>query len=98
MHLANTTRGSRDARDEIINSLRENNKKSTNDINAKAKSKIIETPRLIKYSILSLYHVKQLSLNTSTSKNLARVAADEQNNPGFREFAGESGSDSTKIG
>ena len=33
----------------------------------------------------------------STWKNLARVAAEEQNGPGLWEFAGESGSESTKI-
>ena len=33
----------------------------------------------------------------STCKNLARVAAEEQNGPGLWEFAVERGSDSTKI-
>ena len=38
------------------------------------------------------------SQKISTWKNLDRVAAEEQNGRGLWEFAGESGSDSTKIG
>ena len=37
------------------------------------------------------------SQKISARKNLARVAADEQNGPRLREFIGKSGSDSTKI-
>ena len=37
------------------------------------------------------------SQKISRRKNLARVDAEKQNGPGFREFARESGSDSTKM-
>ena len=48
--------------------------------------------RLLRRLLLS-----STSQKISTWKSLARVAAEEQNGPGLWEFAGESGSDLTKI-
>ena len=39
----------------------------------------------------------KLSITFAAWKNLARVAAEEQNGPGLWKFAGESGSDSMEI-
>ena len=39
----------------------------------------------------------KLSITFAAWKNLARVAAEEQNGPGLWKFAGESGSDPMEI-